>query len=71
MVSSVQCFLKTRVTSSHCSFGPTNNPKPEDIQFTLVDNTEKQQILTLEELEIANVFFLFLNKIKDQNRQLL
>lgn len=58
VVSSVQCFLKTRVTSSQISVGPTNNPKPEDIQFTLIDNTEKQQILTLEELEIANVDFL-------------
>lgn len=51
----VQCFLKTSVTSTKCSFGSTNNPKPKDIQFTLVENTEQQLILTWEELELANV----------------
>lgn len=37
------------------SVGPTNCPKPKDIQCSLIDNTEKQQILTLEELELAKV----------------
>ncbi len=38
-------------------FCSTNSPKPEDSQFTIREDKEKQQILTSERLERANVDF--------------
>ncbi len=45
--------------NSHSSpewFGLTNSPKCQNIQFTMIQNKEKWQILTLEKLKQANVF---------------
>ncbi len=44
-------FLKPKVMPSNCSFGPTNSSKPKDIQFTIIQDKEKQQILRIQKLE--------------------
>lgn len=38
----------------------TNSPKPQDIQFDIIYEKEKMNIFTFEELELFNVWQLFL-----------
>lgn len=40
-------------STSNALFCPTNSPTHEDVQFTMTENTEKQQI-TLEKLQPGN-----------------
>lgn len=37
-------------------FSLTTFPKPKDPSFTIINDEEKQQILTLNELELVNVW---------------
>lgn len=39
-------FAEHKVTSSNHCFYLNNRPKPKDIQFTMIENRDKQQILT-------------------------
>ena len=44
-------FPETQVTSSHCFFCQTNNPKPKESSFNVRNDQEEQQILTFNKLE--------------------
>ncbi len=57
MVNVYKIVKKTRVQGVifSCLFGPTNDAKPQNIEFT---NKENQQILTLENLEPESIFIL-------------
>lgn len=52
-------FLMPRLMSSNVLFCLTNNPLFKDIQFTVIFNIEKQQILTFEE----RIFGVFARKV--------
>lgn len=51
-------FSQPNGTSSNDLLCHTNIPKPKYIQCTMIQNREKQQVLTLEKLEAANVWHL-------------
>ena len=58
-------FSKLNVMTSNCVFCLSNSSKPKDIYFkyNYKTETEKQQILTFETLEIVN----FLDKLLKQS----
>ena len=37
-----------KVKSSNCLFRPTNSPKPRDSSFIVINDKEKQQIITFK-----------------------
>ncbi len=47
-----------KIMSSNVLFCPSNSPKPKDVLFIILHDKEKQQILTFENLEPANVDWL-------------
>lgn len=52
-------FSQPKVVCSYILFCPINITKPKDIQFTIVYDKEKDQMLTSEKLEAPNVIFFF------------
>ncbi len=58
-------FQKSNVTSSQCFFGANNSPKHKDSSFTVVNDTEKQQVVTFKKL---NLQFFYLNLKKQLKR---
>ena len=48
-------FPKPKVISLDCFFCPTTTSIPKDSSFTVMNEKEKQQILTFKKLEPANV----------------
>lgn len=46
-----------KVTSSKCGFFPTNSPKLKDYWFTLMNNKERQKIITLKKLQPVKVWY--------------
>ncbi len=53
-------FAELSVTSSDCFFCPNNSPEHKDSSFILINDTDKQQILTFKRLNQQFLFtFLF------------
>ncbi len=48
--------LKLKAMASDCLFCRTNSPKIKDIQFTIIQDKEKLQIITFKKLEAADVW---------------
>lgn len=46
--------IAVKMMSSKVLFCPTNSTKPQNIQFTVISNREKQIILTLVKLKLGN-----------------
>ncbi len=51
-------FPEPNVTSSNCFFCPNNGPKHKESSFVMINDTEKQQIVTFQKLN--QQFFTFL-----------
>lgn len=41
-----QSFLKPTVWNSNCLFNVTTNPKPKDMEFTIMKGSKNKQIFT-------------------------
>lgn len=53
-------FTNHKLTSANVLFYPINCSKPRDIQFTMIWNREKQQILSLENLTTETIWHIIL-----------
>ncbi len=56
-----------RGPSLNCKFCPANSPKPQDIQFKMFWNTEKQQILRSMKLKLWFCHFCMINRLSKLN----
>ena len=55
-------FPESEVTSLDVLFCQTNSPNPKDIQFNIIYDKEKHQIITSEKLKTANFVHFCLKK---------
>ena len=59
MKNAYHYFPEPTLTSLNYFFSPTSSPKPKGSSFTVINDKEKQQILTFKKLEPANGHFCF------------
>ncbi len=58
LINSALFFKYDNNNRGNVSFCPTVSPKPKDVQFSLICDKEKQQILSCEKLDPDSLVFI-------------